>query len=52
MTERPLGVRQMNWEHTATVNRPATSQQIPVGKWARVSTESAGTTDGEPPVVK
>ena len=31
MTEIPLGMRQMDWEHTATVNRPATSQQVPVG---------------------
>ena len=28
---RPLGVRQMDWEHTAIVNRPATSQQVPLG---------------------
>ena len=30
---RPLGVRQMDLEHTAIVNRPATSQQVPVGHW-------------------
>ena len=47
MTERPLGVRQMDWEHRATVNRPATSQQVPVRQWPRVSTVYAGATDGD-----